>query len=437
MLKDKALKNTIINQLYKIIAGPLTLLFIPIYLLKEEQGYWYTFTSISALSIFADLGFTVIVLQFAAHEFSFLKFDANGLIVGDEFHKHKLADFFRFSVKWLTRVSAIVFFIIISGGFYFLDTKTEIFISWKISWFIYSFASCIVFINSCILSFYEGCNGVAVTQIIRFKISVFSNIVMLISLFLGFKLYSLAFSAFISAFVGLFYIIKVYKNSLIQLWKISKKSTYNWGNEFFNLIWRYAVSWISGYGSMQIYVPLAFKYYDSVVAGKIGLSIALCMAAFNISNVFLTSKIPDFNMLIEQKQWNELNKLFTNAFTKTIFLFVFGLGGFYIVFYIFYNNNIEILQRLLSPVPLLMLFIAWLLQNIINGFAVYLRAYKEEPLYKASFLNAVYVIISTLFVINKLGYEAIFIGFLTGNIFMLPYVYYLYKRKVNLNMENI
>lgn len=431
MLTDKALKNTIINQLYKIIAGPLTLLFIPLYLLPIEQGYWYTFTSISALSIFADLGFTVIVLQFAAHEFAFLRFNDDGLIEGDAIHKQKLANFFRFSLQWLMRVSSIVFLIIISCGFLFLENKDNELITWKIPWLIYSFCSCIVFINSAILSFFEGCNGVAVTQIVRFKISVLSNICMLVSLFLGLKLYSLAFSIFVSAIVGLFYIFKIYKNSLMQLWVMSKKSIFDCRKEFFGLIWKYAISWASGYGSMQIYVPLAFKYNDSIIAGKIGLSVALCMAGFQISNVFITSKIPDFNMLIEQKQWKELNKLFLNAFFKTIALFTLGIGTFYIVFY-FYYDALQILQRLVSPFALMFLFLGWFLQNIINGLAVYLRAFKEEPLYLASMFNSIFTVITTLFLVINMNYEFIFCGFFAGNILMLPYVYYLYQNKVKL-----
>lgn len=434
MLKDKALKNTIINQLYKIISGPLTLLFIPLYLLPEEQGYWYTFTSISALSIFADLGFTVIVMQFAAHEFAFLRFNEDGLIEGDELHKHKLADFFRFSLKWLMCVSSIVFLVIIICGFFFLENRDNNLTAWKIPWLIYSFCSCVVFINSCVLSFFAGCNGIAVTQIIRFKISALSIICMLISLFLGLKLYSLSASILVSAVVGMFYIIKVYKNSLLQLWRISRNTVYDWSKEFISLIWKYAISWASGYGSIQIYVPLAFKFYGSEIAGKIGLSMALCMAAFNISNVFLTSRIPDFNILIEQKQWKELNKLFINAFWKTISLYALGTTVFFIGFYFWYDS-FAILQRLVSPFTLIILFVAWFMQNIINGLAVYLRAFKEEPLYLVSMLNSIFTLIITSFLVINMDYEFIFCGFLTGSSLMVPYVYYLYKKKVNIYRE--
>ena len=76
-LSDKDLVNTAINQLYRLVSGPLMLLFIPLYLTQEEQGYWYTFSSVAALAVFADLGFSHIILQFSAYEFAFLKFNNN------------------------------------------------------------------------------------------------------------------------------------------------------------------------------------------------------------------------------------------------------------------------------------------------------------------------------------------------------------------------
>lgn len=79
-LKERDLLNTALSQIYRLLSGPMMLLFIPLFLTQEEQGYWYTFTSLAALVIFADLGFSNIILQFAAHEFAFLRFKNDGKI---------------------------------------------------------------------------------------------------------------------------------------------------------------------------------------------------------------------------------------------------------------------------------------------------------------------------------------------------------------------
>lgn len=90
----KDIRATIINQLFRVVAGPVLLLILPYYLTSVEQGYWYTFTSIAALSIFADLGFSNIVLQFTAHEFASLKFNKHNIITGNKERLWKLASFF-------------------------------------------------------------------------------------------------------------------------------------------------------------------------------------------------------------------------------------------------------------------------------------------------------------------------------------------------------
>ena len=77
------------NQLWRGLSGIFTLVLIPLFLTKEQQGYWFTMTSLAALAVLADLGFFQVTLQFAAHEFAYLGFD-NGRVIGSEDHKERL-----------------------------------------------------------------------------------------------------------------------------------------------------------------------------------------------------------------------------------------------------------------------------------------------------------------------------------------------------------
>lgn len=65
-----------INYAFRLILKPVLLLAIPLLLTEIQQGYWYTFTSLAALTTFADLGLTTIISQFAAHETALLTYDA-------------------------------------------------------------------------------------------------------------------------------------------------------------------------------------------------------------------------------------------------------------------------------------------------------------------------------------------------------------------------
>ncbi|MBM6748723.1 hypothetical protein H5995_05440 [Megamonas rupellensis] len=431
IFNDKNLINTALNQLYRLISGPMMLLFIPLFLTQEEQGYWYTFTSLAALAIFADLGFSTIILQFAAHEFAFLKFKDNGEIEGDYIHLRKLADFFRFSVKWLIIIVSIVFPLIILYGFYFIGLREDIDITWKIPWLIYAFSSAIVFIYSSLLYFFEGCNSVAKVEFIRFKVSVITSIILLLGLFFKIKLYALALSLLISFLYGLYMLYKNFNIAMKQLWDISRVQYYSWKKEIFNLIWKYALSWCSGYFIFQIFVPLSFNYYDATFAGKIGLSNSIWTAIMSISNIFIVSKMPYINMLVSKKLWIELDRILKNIFLKLVGTYILGMISFFLLYYILYNK-LFIFQRLLDLYSMLILSICWFLQLIVSFMATYLRAHKKEPLMYISIFCAVYVSISTFFIVNNFPSDYLFLGFLTSFIFVLPtvmYIFYLQRKE--------
>lgn len=431
MLKDKDLLNTGLSQIYRLVSGPMMLLFIPLFLTQEEQGYWYTFTSLAALAIFADLGFSNIILQFAAHEFAFLRFKKNGEIEGDYVHLHKLADFFRFSVKWLGVIVSIVFPLIILYGFYFINLKEDENITWRIPWIIYAFSSAIVFIYSSLLYFFEGCNSVAKVELIRFKISVITSVITLLSLFFEIKLYALAFSLMISFLYGLYMLYKNFNIAMKQLWNMSKIQYYSWKKEFFNLIWRYALSWCSGYFIFQLFVPFSFNYYGSIFAGKVGLSMSVWTAAMSISNIFLVSKTPFLNILISKKQWNEIDILLKNIFIKSLGIYITGIIIYYIIYDILYDKFF-VFQRLLDIHLMIISAVCWLLHLIVNTIAVYLRAHKKEPLMYISILWGIYVFLSTFFIVNNYSCDYLFLGFLTSFIFVLPtvmYIFYLQRKE--------
>lgn len=424
ILSDKDLINTAINQLYRLVSGPLMLLFIPLYLTQEEQGYWYTFSSVAALAVFADLGFSNIILQFAAHEFAFLKFKEDGTIYGDEVHLHKLADFFRFSVKWLCKVTLVVFPIIVVAGYIFINQKNNENINWIVPWFVYSISSALVFVNSSLLSFFEGCNSVAKVQKIRFKIAVLTSCVVLSGLFLKIKLFALALSLIASASLGSFLIYKNYKSLIIQLWKISSVMFYSWNKEFLSLIWRYALSWGSGYFIFQLFVPLTFKYYGTIDAGKIGFGISAWAAILSISNIWLVSKIPYINILVAENKCNNLIALLKNIFIK-ISVTYFCIGMSFLGCYFTFFQELFLFKRFPIGIIMCVLFVCNFLQLFINFLATYLRAHKKEPLVWASILQGIFVAISTYYIVNHYSINYLFSGYLISNIAVLAFTLYI------------
>ena len=431
------IKATFLNQIVKVLAGPTLLLFIPLYLNSIEQGYWYTFTSLAALSIFADLGFTNIVLQFAAHEFAFLSFDKNGIIIGDENKIVRLASFFLFSLKWLKKIIILAFPVIISGGYIFLLNK-ETDVEWKEAWLIYSFASALVFSNSVVLSFFEGCNSVRKVQYIRLVICLLTSFSTIVGLYLNLNLYALSLSLVVSGLTGVFLNYYYFNRPIKQLIILSSKCKYDWKPQFMALIWRYGISWCSGYLIFQLFTPLSFKYYGADFAGKVGISIAMWTAGFSIASSWITAILPKINMLIEERRWNELDRLFNKNHYKSIITMLIG-GSIFITTYYIFDKQFVIFNRIVDLKSMCILFLCWMLQLIINNIAIYLRAHKKEPMMMVSLVSAFYVSISTYLCAMFLPKEYLFLGFLTSYIYGIPFSIYLLKleRKNHVNTKGV
>lgn len=421
------IKATIINQIFKVFCGPVLLLFIPLYLTDIQQGYWYTFTSIAALVIFADLGFTNIVLQFAAHEFAYLSFDEAGRVIGDVEYIKRLASFFRFSMQWLLKVVTIVFPLIIVGGYFFLETKGNL-ITWKGAWILYSLSSVLVFVNSIVLSFFEGCNSVAKIQTIRLKVSFCSSIISISGLYSGINLYALSLSILCASLFGIYLIYKNYYIAIKQLWEYSANFKYNWRPQFIALIWRYAISWCSGYFIFQLFTPLAFMYHGPKFAGKIGISIAMWMAGFGIATSWITAITPRMNMLIEERKWTELDALFNRSLIKSMLTMFVG-GCFFFGLYFAFIGKYSFFNRILDFQSMLVLFVCWLAQLFVNSVATYLRSHKKEPMTLISFVTAVYVSITTFFLAKFMNNRLLFMGFLSSFLFVVPFVIYIYNKE--------
>lgn len=403
------------------------LFFVPIFLDKIEQGYWFLFISLAALIIIADSGFSTIILQFAAHEFAYLKFNENGDIIGDSDRLKRLSSFFVFSLKWISFVIVIFTPIIFFIGYYIISSKNYN-VLWLIPWTIYVFSSALNFLNNSILYFWEGCNLVKKSQKIRSINIIINTIIMILFLSLGFKLYALALSLLFSSAITFIIIWFNYKKNIMFFFSLYKKERYNWKKEFFPLLGKYSISWVSGYLIFQMYTPLAFKYYGAIEAGKIGISITLWSGMLAFSNIWLYVITPKINMLISKKEWLKLDVLFFKNTLYSAFTFIFGFIVFFSLFY-FYGGKISLLSRFMTIKGMFFLAFGWFLQLIVNSIAIYLRSHKQELLVIPSLVSAVYIAVSTYITVKFMDFDYIFLGFFTSYLWGLPWIIHIFNNK--------
>jgi hypothetical protein len=432
LINDKDLLNTSLNQGFKIIAGPLLLVFIPLFLSPEIQGYWFSFISLSALSVLADLGFTIIIMQYSAHEFAFLKVENNILVPihpKDRIHLEKLSSLLKFSINWVSKIIIIAFPIILTIGFLFFNSDGGE-IEWRLPWIIYTFGAALNFVNYLILSFLEGCNNLAITQRFRFYNILINYCFIFLLLYLGANLYALAISILISSILTVIIIFLRFKSILKQLWNISITANYNWSTEFWLFFKKYSVSVASGFLVVQIFTPLSFIFYGAISAGKVGLTMGICTAIFSLSQIWFISISPRVNILTSQKKWELVNKLLNERQALAIGTYLIGIITFCFA-YFFIQNSIffELTNRLLPLLGIVILLVSWLLQIPVYTMAMSLRAHKKEPYTLLSVVSSIIVVILTLLIVNYLPEQFIFSGLLISIVFTFPFALSIYRKK--------
>lgn len=431
-LKSAITKDVIytgIAHLTRILSGFVSVLLIPIFLTKEVQGYWYSFISIAALSILADLGFNIIIVQFAAHEFAHLNFDMNNLFLGDDNRINKISSLFKFIIKRGVFVVAISFPIIFTVGFFILNSKTNSDVIWIIPWLIFVFQSGIRFLLNMITSFFEGCSRINVVQKIRYQSNLSNLLFNAIFLFAGFELFAISLGAFISMLILLYLSWKNFYAPIKQM--LEKEMDYNWGNDVYKLLGKYALSYLGGYMIFQIYTPIAFRMYGPVYAGRVGITLTLFSAMFSVSTVWIYVANPKLNMLVALKNWPDMDKIFNKNLLLSIGTFL--LLSLPVVFSIYLLHNYHrISDRFLGIGDFIFLSVAWCLQLIINAVAIYSRAHKVEKFIMPSLTTGIYVLISTLLISNLFPQNYFMIGFYTSFIFSFPWFYSIFfnHRKV-------
>jgi hypothetical protein len=413
-------RHTLFNQLWRMLSGPMLLVLVPLYLTPEIQGFWYTFISLAALVVLADMGFSTILLQFSAHEYSNLQTREDGFLTGKIINLERLAALLKFAIRWSLFVGVIIFPVVLVTGYLILNSRGAL-VDWVAPWVLYGMASIFVFANSMLFSFMEGCDCVGGVQKIRFQTSVTTVLITIILLVLGFDLYSLAVSLLLGNLIGTLIFFIRYHNILGQLLSLRLNNIYPWWSEIMPLLWRYSISWVSGYFVLYIFTPLAFVFYGTLEAGAVGLSISICGAIFSIANVWITVITPKINMMVAKQQYEDLNFLFIRNLMLSVLTFVAAIVVF--VFIIFYLDVFYFIRdRLVSIDMFLMLVCGWLAQIVINGLAVYMRAHKQEPLMMINLYAAVCIGSSTLLISMNLPIEYFFVGFISSYVWILPLV---------------
>lgn len=431
---DKTIIFTITSRVWTASAGLITLYFLINYINVETQGYYYTFFSILALQVFAELGLTYAIIQITSHEMAKLSWQDNCTVTGNPKSKYRLKTIFKFSLKWFLVAALVMNLILIPVGIALFksvnDNKFEV-INTTLPWILLVVCASINMILSSIISFIEGCGKTEDVAILRLIQNTMGSCFLWIILANNGNLYALFASSLMTLIIGISWILVKYKLFLKDLLLFESNDTeLDWRKEIWPFQWRIAISWISGYLSIQIFNPILLSTQGPVVAAQMGMTLQIIGALNGIAITWITTKAPIYGKLIAQNEITKLNKIFKTGITQSLILL---LSANVILLAIVGNLKFiapEIIERILPFHLIIFLCLASLANHVSGAQGAYLRAFKKDPLMYLSVISGLSISIFSLIFIPKYGVKAaVILHMLVAVIFGFIFGTIIYKLK--------
>lgn len=432
---DRPIAFTILARAWSSAAGLITVALIGRFLSPAEQGYYYTFGSLVAVQIVFELGFSFVILQMASHERAHLEIGPDYSIAGDAVAHARLASVIQKSVRWYSVAAILMGAVLMPLGFYFFSTHVQVgqLVSWRLPWCFTAVAATMTFQLDPLLSFFEGCGFVADVARLRLIQAVSGSLLAWAALLTGHGLFAPSMMVFGVALVALMWLFGRRRLLLGLLTHSPGAHRIRWNEEVWPFQWRIAVSWICGYFIFQLFNPVLFAFKGPVAAGQMGMSLSLAGALQTVAISWISTKSAPFGAMIARKEYVQLDRLFMRAIMQSVGVCIAGaiviqVGSVYLEV-----TKFPLAHRILSPIPLAILLLSTIINVVIFGQAVYLRAHKQEKFLLSSLIGAMLMTISTFVLGRQYGATGMVAGYLFINLlFGLPYstsIFLKYRRE--------
>ena len=425
---DRAVLYALLFRVWSLVAGPVTALLIATKFSPTTQGFYYTFGSILALQTFAELGIGFAITQFASHEWAKLRIGEKKRIEGDPNALSRLASLAQIAIKWYSIAAGVAIVGLSIGGYVFFSQSSSQNVSWKLPWISLCILTGFNLFAIAIWSLLEGCNQVSNVNFYRFFQGLLGNLSAWAAILLGADLWTASIGSLLCLIYASLFLRRNYWEFFKSLLLVKPEGArFRWLTDILPFQWRIAISWISGYFIYSLFVPVLFKYHGPIIAGQMGMTWSLCGVLFSLALAWLSPRVPQFGMMVVQKRYAEMDRLFwrltfvilgvTISGAAMIWLFVFALN--------YYDHFLA--GRLLSPFPVGLFLLATILYTASLPMSTYLRAHKREPLLFVSVLLGILIGLSTWLLGKYYSALGMAVGYLTIYTMVFPITVFVWR----------
>ncbi|KMY86509.1 conserved hypothetical protein-putative transmembrane protein [Candidatus Paraburkholderia calva] len=362
-------------RLWQAGAGLLTTILAVHFLTPELQGWYYSFISVAALYTLFDLGLSMVLVQVSAHAFTGLKWISDGRVEGEA------SPYFQALVhrasRWYASIALLFALTAVPGGMVFFGTKPAIDVHWLAPWLTLCALTASGLVVMPFLSILEGAGQITHVYAVRLALAVTGSISCWLTLASGAGLWATAMVPAMTLLVPLAWLLRR-RRGLISLAIGSTEGAFDWRHEVWPLQWRLGINLLCGYLLTQINIPVLFHTQGPVIAGQLGLSLAIVNTLGLVAQSWITRRVPLMARAAVTRDWPLLDRLFKRDFLTSSAIFVMMALGVLAADLLFSHTLYA--RRVLPFWQLAGLLLFMFSNHVIGALAAHLRSHRREPL---------------------------------------------------------
>ncbi|MDE2584241.1 MAG: hypothetical protein KGN39_02500 [Betaproteobacteria bacterium] len=349
---------------------------------SEEQGWYYTFLSLAALYTLADLGLSIVLVPLFAKHFSATQLLRGGRLKGEG--GLFLGRLLGRTVRWYITLAAGFVALVLPGGALYFSQLSSDFQSWLVPWSCVVAAGAGILLLIPFLAFVEGSGHIRALSIMRLQQTLLGACGCWFMLVKGEELWAAVMMPTATVVVPVLWLLGRWYGLLGLAWHYPGREI-NWRQDILPLQWRLGVSWACAYFTTQIYTPILMHTQGAVVAGQMGLSLAIMTMVGFLGQSFLSRRVPMMAQAAARRDFVALDGVFRRDFLFfSVSYIAAGLG--LVVLKLGLSGTIYA-NRVLPFWQLVGLLGIVFVNQVVGVLGTYLRSFLYEPLTKVNLIG--------------------------------------------------
>lgn len=428
---ERGMLFAFLNRAWSIISTLGFIAIVVLWLSPELQGFYFTFISLMVLLQVADMGFGIVLAQFASHEWADLRLDGRN-VSGQPRAMARLGSLVRIGLRWYVAAAGLFFLVLGFGGDWFFSVSPDAQgVAWRTPWWLLSvFASLYLLVVpvQCIL---EGCGQVVTSQRNQLIANVIATITGWVVLLLGGELFAIAALFAVRTCAG--HVLNTWAAMpILRLCRtFDGENVIRWKREFWPQQWRIWISWLCGFFVFQSFAPIAFQVEGAVVAGQIGVMVQAFHAVNQLASARLSADQPRMGVFAARRDFAGLRQLVRQG-TKINLIAAIGLALAAIGCVYAIKQILPDIGARLGTMFGFALFVATAIPlQFSNTQTAAVRFQKKEPFVALNVVCAMLMIVGCIIVAGGFGAEYMALVFIFVSVaILIPGVWYIYRRNM-------